>query len=232
MKKKLALLLVIVQSGFLYAQIGQYKFFAGGSVGFSSIGFGEQKITLSNGSSSTRTLKPAINWNFSPSMAYFINDKLACGVTVNLGSSFVTQRISLDGSTVENINAFNYGGKLYIRHYIEIWRSIYFHSQFNLDFNSGTYNDKQTVGQSQLKDSIKVSNSVFEASLNPGITFFIIPKLGFDFSFDKVLSYSFIRSNQEPIGNTSPKTEATSGGFTVGLNLVPTIGLYYYFSKY
>ncbi len=232
MKKGIGLIYIILHTSVLSAQIGQYKFFAGGGLGFSYDGFGEQKITLANGANTTRTLKPAINWNIAPTMAYFINEKLACGIAINMGSTFIAQRKSLDENAVENINAFNYGGRLYVRHYIEIWRSIYFHSQFNLDFNASTYNDKYAVNQSQLLDSIKVTQGSFEASINPGITFFLIPKLAFDFSFNKVLSYNFTRTNIEPLASKTPRLENTTGGFSIGLNLVPTIGLYYYFSKY
>lgn len=169
-------------------------------------------------------------WNLSPTVGYFLSDGLAVGLSLNLSSSYVSSISSTDGKTTENIMASGLGVSLFARKYMLITEKVYFHGQGSIGYTSGSYTDRKAVGASGLADNDKYTFSNIGINVTPGLTYFVSPKWGVDFSLNNIIGYNMTTSKVEDT-STSASSETTGGNFAIGAGLTPTLGLFYYFGK-
>lgn len=172
------------------------------------------------------------NWSFSPTVGYFISDGLALGLNLNIGSTFKKVGSSTDGKTKEHLSESNMGFGLFARKYMEISSNVYFHTQAGLGYLTGSFTDRVADGVDKLKDGNKTTTTDISLNITPGLTYFVSPKWGIDFSLNNIIGYTMTTEKMEGSGNTTGiTTETTGGGFSIGAGLTPTLGLYYYMGK-
>jgi opacity protein-like surface antigen len=230
--KKLFLSLVLVAAGAAaHAQIGSGSLMLGGSLGFSSTGGGENKITPGGGGASVTTDSTArSNWNFSPTIGYFLNDNLAVGLRLNLGGTNRDQVTTTDGKTTENISSFDLGIELFGRYYKEIGSNLYFFVDGGIGFSSASWTDKIEDGVDKLKDGNKKSLSTIGLNIAPGVAFFPSEKWGIDLTLNRLVGFNMNSSTIEAADNGG-KIETSTTDFGIGAGFMPTLGLHYYMGK-
>jgi opacity protein-like surface antigen len=215
--KKLFLSLALVAAGVAaQAQIGSGSLMLGGSLGFSSTGGGENKATPGGGGASVTTdLTARSNWNFSPTVGYFLNDNLAVGLRLNLGGTNRNQVTTTDGKTTENVTSFDLGVELFGRYYKELGSSFYFFVDGGLGFTSASWTNKTQDGLDKLKDDDKNSISTIGLNVAPGVAFFPTEKWGIDLTLNRLVGFNMNSSTRE----------AATGGAKL------ETGLHYYMGK-
>ena len=209
------------------AQIASGSLMFGGGLGADIKSEGTTKVT---GAPDLKT-PGYTEWNFSPTVGYFLSDGLAVGLSLNLDSRFRNTRSSADGSKTENIMSSGLGVALFARKYTEITSGLYMHGQASLAYGSFSYTDRTFDGASALKDGAKGSGTNISIDITPGLTYFVSPKWGIDFSLNNILSYDMTTTKTEsPAAGLFPAstTETSGGGFSIGAGLTPTLGLFYY----
>lgn len=170
-------------------------------------------------------------WNFSPTVGYFLSDGLAVGLSLNVGSMYMLTATSTDGTKKENVMGSTLGVGLFARKYSEITTNLYMHTQAGLNYGSFSFTDKDNDGLSAFKDGDKVSGTLINIAVSPGLTYFVSPKWGIDFSLNNILSYDMTTTKTEtPATGLLPAstTETSGGGFSIGAGLTPSLGLFYY----
>ncbi len=205
------------------AQISKGSIMLGGSLGANMKM--ESKTTIG---SITNTKPGHTDWNFSPTGGYFVADGLVVGLGLNLESNFLEEVLSADSLKKEHIMASGLGINLIVRKYFEIENNIYFHLQGGFGYNTVSATDRVPDGLSALKDGDKITSSAIGINVTPGLTYFVSPKWGIDFSLNNIVSYN---STTTTIGDGATKVEITGGGFSVGAGLTPSLGLFFYINK-
>lgn len=230
--KKLFLSLALVAAGVAaQAQIGSGSLMLGGSLGFSSTGGGETKVTPGGGGASvTNDLTARSNWNFSPTIGYFLNDNLAVGLRLGLGGTNRAQVTTTDGKTTENISSFDLGVELFGRYYKELGSSFYFFVDGGLGFTSASWTDKTQDGLDKLKDDDKNSISTIGLNVAPGVAFFPTEKWGIDLTLNRLVGFNMNSSSREA-ATGGAKMETSTTDFGIGAGFMPTLGLHYYMGK-
>lgn len=202
------------------AQISKGSIMLGGSLG-ANIAM-ESKTTLG---STSITTPGHTEWNFSPEVGYFLSDGLVVGLGLNLDSKFMGEVSSTDGKKTEHIMGSGLGVGLMVRKYFEIESNVYFHTQAGFVYSSMSATDRVVDGTSALKDGDKITMTGMGINITPGLTYFVSPKWGIDFSLNNILAYN---SSTTTIGDGATKVETTGGGLSIGAGLTPTLGLFYY----
>ncbi|MFA9213412.1 MAG: hypothetical protein ACEQSR_06145 [Candidatus Methylacidiphilales bacterium] len=210
------------------AQVSKGTLMFGGSLGASVTMESTQKVT---GAADVKT-PGYTNWNFSPTVGYFIGDGLALGLSLNVSSNYVYSITTNDGKTTENIMRSGLGVSLFARKYMLITEKVYFHGQGSLGYTSSSFTTRKTVGSSGLADDDKNTISNIGVNITPGLTYFVSPKWGIDFSLNNILAYNMTtRKTETEIAGSTVTTETTGGNFSIGAGLTPTLGLFYYMGK-
>ncbi|MBP9689445.1 MAG: outer membrane beta-barrel protein [Bacteroidia bacterium] len=233
--KKLILSLAFVAAGAgAFAQIGQGSLMLGGNLGFSSGGGGEIKATGGGVADKTTELTSTSDWNFSPSVGYFLTDNIAIGVRLGLGGTNRGQATAADGTTKENYSSFDFSAELFGRYYMEVATNLYFFGDAGLGFGSSSWTDRVSdaaTSQTAFKDSDKNSFSGFGINIAPGLAFFPSEKWGIDFTLNRIIGFNMNTFTNETPNPNSLKTETSTSAFNIGFGLNPTIGLHYYMGK-
>jgi outer membrane protein len=212
------------------AQVSKGSMMFGGSLGANITMESTTKVT---GAADVKVAGHT-DWNFSPTGGYFIADGLAVGLALNVGSSFMKTVTTLDGKTNENVSMSTMGFGLFARKYMEVTDKVYLHGQAGLGYASGSATDRVTDGADKLKDGAKISSSSMVFDITPGITYFVAPNWGIDFSLNNIIGYSSTTSKTEtPAAGliAASTTETTGGTFNIGAGLTPSLGLFYYMGK-
>lgn len=210
------------------AQVTKGSLMFGGSLGANVTMESTQKVT---GAADTK--RPGYTeWNFSPTVGYFIGNGLALGLSFNVSSNYVYSITTNDGNTTENIMRSDLGVSLFARKYMLITEKVYFHGQGALGYTSGSFTTRKTVGSSGLADDDKNNFSNIGINITPGLTYFVSPKWGIDFSLNNILAYNMTTTKTETeFAGSNVTRERTSGNFSIGAGLIPTLGLFYYMGK-
>ncbi len=212
------------------AQVSKGSMMFGGSLGANTT---MEKTTKSTAVGASDVKTPSYtDWNFSPTVGYFVADGLAVGLMLNVGSTYVGT--STNGTAKENVSMSNMGVGLFARKYMEVAEKVYLHGQAGLMYSSGSYTDRVADGTDKLKDGAKTTASGMGLNITPGITYFVSPKWGIDFSLNNIIGYtsSTTKTENPATGFTAAyTTESTSGSFSIGAGLTPSLGLFYYMGK-
>jgi outer membrane protein len=208
------------------AQISKGSFMLGGSLGANIT----MESTTKNTGLADMTRPGYTEWNFSPTFGYFVSDGLAVGLSLNVSSNYMNTVQSVDKTKYENVMGSNFGVSLFARKYKAITNNVFFHGQATLGYSAGSYTDRNTAGASGFTDGDKYSSNNFGISLSPGLTYFVAPKWGIDFSLNNIIGYN-MNSTKVEIANSSKTSESSGGSFNIGVGLVPTLGVFYYFGK-
>lgn len=211
------------------AQISSGSMMFGGSLGADIT---LEKTTKSTAVGASDVKMPGhTDWNFSPTFGYFISDGLAVGVNLSVGSSFVKMVTTNDKKTTEHISQSLMGFGLFARKYMAVNEKVYLHGQIGFNYASGSYTDRDTDGADKLKDGDKNTTTSLGINITPGLTYFVAPSWGIDFSLNNIVSYNTNTTKTEvpAAGSVGAYTNETSGGsFSIGAGLTPTLGLFYY----
>lgn len=214
------------------AQVSSGSMMFGGSLGAD---ISMEKTTKSTAVGASDVKMPGhTDWNFSPTFGYFVSDGLAVGVNLSIGSSFKKIVTTNDKKISEHISESLMGVGLFVRKYMTINDKLYLHGQVGLNYASGSYTDRETDGADKLKDLGKVTETSMGINITPGLTYFVAPSWGIDFSLNNIISYNTKTTKTEvPVaGAVSAYTNETSGGsFSIGAGLTPSLGLFYYLGK-
>jgi outer membrane protein len=201
----------------------------GGSLGFSSTGGGTVESSGGGAPTISNDLTARSNWNFSPTIGYFLNDNLAVGLRLGLGGTNRGQFVTADGKTTENVSSFDLGVELFGRYYKELGSSFYFFVDGGLAFTSASWTDKAQDGLDKLKDDDKNSLSTIGLNVAPGVAFFPSEKWGIDLTLNRLVGFNMNSNTVEAVGGR--KTVASTTNFGIGGGFMPTLGLHYYMGK-
>lgn len=208
------------------AQVSKGTLMFGGSLGANVTMESTQKVT---GAADVKT-PGYTQWNFSPRIGYFVSDGLAVGLSLNVSSNHVYTQQSTDGTKYENVMSSSLGVALFARKYKAITSNVFFHGQAAFGYSSGSYTERNTDGTSSFKDGNKFTNTSIGINLSPGLTYFVSPKWGIDFSLNNIIGYNMTATKTE-VANSTNTLETTGGNFSIGAGLTPTLGLFYYMGK-
>ncbi|MFI5222606.1 MAG: outer membrane beta-barrel protein [Bacteroidia bacterium] len=228
--KRLILSIALVAAGAAaYAQIGQGTMMLGGSLGFSSTGGGTGTYTPSSGPSLSNTIPAQTNWNFTPTFGYFLTDKIAGGLMLDISSRWVKTVTAKDQQTTTNIGAMNIGVTLFGRYYMSVSDKVYMFTQLGIGYSNYGYTDKSadTSSMTTFKDGNQISNSTISVMITPGIAYFVNNNWGFDFAFNNLIGFSS-NSNTTTYPNSGGKMVMATSDFGINLGLTPSLGLFYY----
>lgn len=151
-------------------------------------------------------------FNFTPQVGYFINDKFAAGVYFELLN---TKNDNYSGATnIVKTNAFNVGvfGRYY---FLELGQRFKFYGQANVGFA----NAKTTTEFASIKTEAKGSG--VNVGVDLGVNYFITPKIAINFGFANLIDYT----------TTKPKGGKSQNDLNVNINSfnnffdTPTFGL-------
>lgn len=223
MKKLILIFVAVLLAQFLLAQPGKGKKFIGGSVGTI------QTSTPSLFSNSVFDKRSSID--VSPNVGYFINDKIALGISLDYGYyKYSNQNRLTSGAAVLGVDGASYGGSFFARYYKSVTEKLFFTLQGNLSYSNAIsntemyYNDaingSYTINQKEIRNN-------YSLGINPGFEYFISPHLGLNTNIGS-LSYSIVNSNNQ-------STKQSTNAFNI--NLFPlkfsdlSIGFKYYFQS-
>lgn len=204
------------------AQVSKGSMMFGGSLGANIT---MESTTKTTGASDVKTAGYT-NWNFSPTGGYFIADGLAVGLMLDVSSTKVGS--ATQGTASENIMRSGMGVGLFARKYMTVTDKVYLHGQAGLMYSSTSETNRVPDGANSLKDGTKVTGSNIGINITPGITYFVAPKWGIDFSLNNIIGYN-MNSSKTELGSAS--SETTGGSFSIGAGLTPSLGLFYYMGK-
>jgi hypothetical protein len=216
------------------AQIASGSLMFGGGLGANITTESTTKTTATGLTIPDQKTPGFTDWNFTPTVGYFISDGLAVGLALNISSTNVGSATTTDGKTTENIASSGLGVALFARKYMEVSDNVYFHTQAGLSYSSGSFTNRVPDGADKLKDGTKTSFSNIGLNITPGLTYFVSPKWGIDLSLNNILGYNMTTTKTEsPAAGLIPATttETSGGGFSIGAGLTPTLGLFYYMGK-
>ena len=205
------------------AQISEGSIILGGSLGANMKM--ESKTTIG---STSKTTTGFTEWNFSPTGGYFVAEGLVVSLGLNVDSKSLVEVSSIDNSKTEQIMGAGLGVNLIVRKYYEVVSNVYFHTQASFGFATVSATDRIADGLSALKDGDKITSTAIGINATPGLTYFVSPKWGIDFSLNNIVSYN---STTTTMGEGASKIESTGGGFSVGAGLTPSLGLFFYINK-
>lgn len=221
MKKLILISLAVIIAQMLFAQPGKGKLFLGGSIGAAQTNI---PSLLSNSS-----FDKNFSINVSPDFGYFINDKIALGVSLDYGYyKFTNQNQLTSGAAVLSMDGASYGGSFFARYYKPLTEKLFFTVQSNLSYSNAIsntemyYND--AINGSYTMNQKNIRNN-YTLGISPGFEYFVTPHLVFSTNIGS-MSYGIVNTNNQGIKqNTS----------TFNVNLFPvqfsdlSIGLKYYF---
>ena len=200
----------------------------GGSIGYSR--YANNNSNSYNGTTYTQETSNS-QFNFSPSLGYFVADNLAIGINAGYSAnrksyttytpSSATVRAELDPTTNLRLGVFGQYYKMLTEQFGVLGTlGVGYQNMHDYNYSSN--------GSNALIQEYRASG--YYAELTPGIIFFPIPKLGLSAS---VGSLAFNRLNYDYPTNagaspTDYKSYATSFGASFGLSQLLFGGTYYF----
>ena len=195
MKKLFTFIAVSLSAYHAYSQTQAGNMMLGGSVSIYSQGVEGSDASYSQ-------------FSFSPSFGYFIQENLAIGASLNLGSS-------TDDNIASKTVMTNFGIGPFVRYYkFTSNEDFAFFGQAQVLFSTGKVDD--TPGG-------EVSTSGLAFTLSPGFSYFATPHWAIDFSVT-ALSISSYDPNTDSDNNKS-----TTINFN--LSMAPSLGIRYHFGN-
>ncbi|ESU19662.1 hypothetical protein FCR2A7T_18230 [Flavobacterium cauense R2A-7] len=186
-----------------------------------NLGFSTGKSTDSFGGTDMEETKTS-SFNFNPKAGYFLTDKIAVGVELNLASGktevtdmTVTPNVTNEGKT----NSF--GAGVFARYYfLDLGQRFKTYAEAGLGFGSQKW---ETNGTETRKDSN------FGLGIDLGMNYFVTEKMAINFGLANVLGFNSGKSEFPGGGET--KSSSVNGNFNVFNNFfdTPTFGLTYKF---
>lgn len=159
---------------------------------------------------------------FSPKLGYFVDDKFAVGVSLNLtsGKTTMTDFTPNPDNVVETKNN-GFGAGVFARYYfLNLGERFKTYSELGVGFGS-TKHELNSVETSKDK--------TLRVGLDLGMNYFLTKDMAISFGLTDVLSFNS-NTNETPAGGES-KTNSINGNLNVFNNFfnTPTFGLLYKF---
>jgi hypothetical protein len=200
--KKLIASLMAIAPAFAFAQFDKGTIFLGGTLSTLVQHVDAKPVGFPSSSRSD------VTFGISPSIGFFLNEKIAVGASVNYSKGTQNSDVSnISISTEQN----SIGISPYVRYYTPISNSIYFAMHGSINFSRGN----QTSSQNSFSTT---DNSFYTlgASIRPIFIFFPSAKWGIEASVAS-LGYTYMRSL--PDTGSSSSLGLNAGSFTLGIAL-------------
>ncbi|HEY0046101.1 MAG TPA: OmpA family protein [Flavobacterium sp.] len=163
------------------------------------------------------------SFNFSPKVGFFVSDKFAVGLQVNIGSGkSETTDFTTDPNVVVEESSSSFGAGAFARYYF-----------LNLGERFKTYTELG-VGFGSTKNEVGSTETGKDTNLNIGIdlgiNYFVTPNMAISFGLADILSFNSVKSE-----DASGDFETTRSEFNGNINSfnnffnTPTFGLLYKF---
>jgi outer membrane protein len=180
------------------AQLTSGTFYAGGSFGFKS------SSTSSKVGNTSTDINKLSSFNFSPSAGYFITDKVAVGLALNVTSDKNIDYGTLNSKTTTiekpvNINIF-------ARKFFMVNNNFGLFAGINAGPSFGKTTTESFDGATKITTKTEKKLSGFTAKINGGAIWFPVSKIGIEASVG-LLGYSFLKSKVKDSKPTSSLTE-------------------------
>jgi outer membrane protein len=221
MKKGILLAVAIMTFGFANAQDSSFGFAKGNVIVEGRISFGSNKKTNSFAGTNLDETKTS-SINFNPKLGYFIGDKLALGVELDVFSGKRTQTdFTVTPNDVNELKTDGFAAGVFARYYfLDLGQRFKTYAEAGLGFGSS-----KTVNNSV--ETLKTSSVGFGIDL--GMNYFLTNRFAISFGLNNVLSYS--SSTSKTPGGGETKSNDFSGDLNVFRNFfdTPAFGLTYKF---
>lgn len=170
-------------------------------------------------------------FSFNPKAGYFISDKFAVGIQLNLNSSKMEDTVlAIDPNFSEETKASVFGAGVFARYYfLDLGKRFKTYGEFGIGFASGNVETTETGATDPTTD---YDVSGFGAGVSLGINYFVSECFAINFVLSDVLSYaSATETNNLPNTSDEFKTSEFNGNVNVFNNFFETaqFGLTYKF---
>lgn len=157
-----------------FAQVEQEAYYFNGGLSFSS---NTSSISMTNPvDSSTQSIDVTANdFNFTVGGGYMLTDEFGAGLTFGLSSLSAPISMSVGDTTIEmeaSANIFTIAPTA--RYFVELDRELYLSFQLSVGYGFGS----SSSGSGEF--SIEQSFGIFDASIKPGITYFMSDNIALD----------------------------------------------------
>lgn len=226
MKNLILFFIIIFNNIVIHAQTSKGNLITGGSVDFNSsknnFTYPDNGIPNSVGENKYRS------FNLTPSIGYFIVDKLALGVAVGVNSSeqrYKREDINGYDETIYSSSAKSLG--IFARKYFLNTKNLGFYAGLNLgagpsksSTKSHNYNNQESTSESK--------GVVVKAALNGGLAYFPTPHIGLQAGITGI-GWS-MNKGKNTNSTTSEESTYNNNSFNLNLgSLALSIGVYYIF---
>lgn len=172
-----------------------------------TFGFGEGDVLLEGSLRANTeddkglTLKTS-EFNFSPKAGYFVTDKFAVGLGLNIG----TEKLENYSST--NANRFtekgsNVGFEVFGRYYIADMNRFQPYAELGIGLN--TYSSERTVVVNDVTTTVELpKTNAFGVNATLGFNYFVTPKIAINFALSDLIGFNTVKSKAEgaePVNN-------------------------------
>lgn len=188
MKKILLVLIALFTIVTCYSQTEKGKKFIGGQLNLSN-------NTYSYLDTLYKSNRNSFGFQIVPNFGYFIKDNFAIGVNVNFGVSNTTQNQEqqyLPTKTTSKSNSISYGGGGFARYYKKITDNFFFFANGEVSYIYQTQkfvysnNDPNYVYPTSDPANQEVQTNSISFDVNPGLVYFVTPKLGIQTTFGDI----------------------------------------------
>jgi hypothetical protein len=187
--------------------------------------------TSSNLDSNNKNTNSNFRFTFTPEVGFFISDNFAIGANINLGVYNTTTNSKNLTSliyTQTSDNQFTYGLGIFARRYFKIADKFIFFLNGNISYAIITEKDNLTSNNPGFIPPTETTPNTDKISvnINPGMVYFVTPKLGIETSFGS-LYYNLSTSKNKKVSYDNHISNSIYG---LNLNVSTfAIGLHYYF---
>ncbi|WP_323789718.1 outer membrane beta-barrel protein [Psychroserpens sp.] len=178
-----------------------------------NLGFSSAKETGSNNSGDVYEERTS-SVSFNPKAGYFINENLAIGLALSVGSSTIEQTAfgTTNSVTEDKGNAF--GAGVFARYYfLDLGKRFKTYGEFGVGFGSSKNEISQTGATTLLSDT---EFSGLGAGVGLGINYFITECFAINFALSDILSYN---SGTEKDNLSTTGEEVKVSSFNGNLNV-------------
>lgn len=199
MKKILLSLAVLATGAAAQAQEGTFGFNQGDILL-------EGSLQANSQDNKSETVKTS-NFNFTPKAGYFVSDKFAVGLGLNIGSekqenySDVNEnRRIVKGNTV--------GFEVFGRYYVADWKRFQPYAELGIGYNTSKFETTEydaSEGRTITVEDPKFNQFGVNASL--GINYFVTPKIAINFALSNLIGFNSGKSD-------APNSKATTNFYT------------------
>jgi hypothetical protein len=224
MKKALLVAIAVITISYGYSQTEKGNMLIGGQISIS----GNTSSALDSMSLNTTR---STSFSLIPNVGFFICNNFAIGASLNFGISNTTYKDEdLPSSIYTQTSAsdYTYGIGVFARKYFKIADKFMFFINGGISYSYLTGKTTETTNSPNidiLSNNIPPQTDKISVNINPGLVYFISPKLGIETSFGS-LYYNYTTTKNK---NVSYDNHDNNSSYGINLNISTlSLGLHYY----